>query len=40
MWSDRNQLLNSYVTNTSLILKKMEKKEKENELEKLEKKKN
>ena len=39
MWSDRNQLLNSYVTNTSLILKKMEKKEKENELEKLEKKK-
>ena len=39
MWSDRNQLLNSYVTNTSLILKKMEKKEKENEMEKLEKKK-
>ena len=40
MWSDRNQLLNSYVTNTSLILKKMEKEEKENEMEKLEKKKN
>ena len=39
MWSDRNQLLNSYVTNTSLILKKMEKEEKENEMEKLEKKK-